>query len=356
MADTGQERTETATPQRVSEARKDGNVARSTDLTAACSLMMAVILLDMFGGRLMVGIRQMLEMSLSGVIFPHLSRADDTDAYAMFVGYISASAMAPIIVGIAAVTLIATVLQVGFLVTVKPLQPDLSKLSPLKGFSNIFGARGGMRFVMSVLKVIIIGAVAVVVINGQMPQILRLAELDLRPMILLSWELVYELSLKLAAILMILAILDYAYQKWQHMKDLRMTKQEIKEDMKRMDGDPTTRQRRARVAKQLAMQRIASAVPNADVVVTNPTHFAIALKYDPEKMTAPVVVAKGADFMALRIRQLAIANDVPLVERKTLARAMYSSVEVNQEIPAEFFTAVAEILAYVYRLSGRKSA
>jgi flagellar biosynthetic protein FlhB len=146
------------------------------------------------------------------------------------------------------------------------------------------------------------------------------------------------------------------FQSWKREQDLRMSKHEVKEEMKRMEGDPLVKQRRTRVARQLALQRIGQAVPKADVVVTNPTHFAVALKYDNQSMRAPKVVAKGADFMAMRIRQLAVANGVPLVERKELARALYRTVEIGQEIPPEFFNAVAEILAYVYRLSGKRSA
>ena len=164
------------------------------------------------------------------------------------------------------------------------------------------------------------------------------------------------LALKLAVLLLVLALLDYAFQRWQHERDLRMSKQEVKEDMKRMEGDPLVKQRRTRVARQLALQRIGQAVPNADVVVTNPTHFSVALKYDAKTMTAPKVIAKGADFLALRIRQIAVANGVPMVERKEIAQALYKTVEVGQEVPPQLYSAVAEVLAYVYRLGGRKTA
>ncbi len=149
---------------------------------------------------------------------------------------------------------------------------------------------------------------------------------------------------------------DYIYQRWQRSRDLRMSKQEIKEEMRRMEGDPQMKARRARVARQLALQRINQSVPRADVVVTNPTHYAVAMQYDSKTMKSPKVVAKGADFLAMRIRQIAMANGIPLVERKAVAQALYKGVEVGQEVPPEFYNAVAEILAYVYRLSGRKTA
>ena len=208
---------------------------------------------------------------------------------------------------------------------------------------------------MSLGKIAVIFAVAAAIVIRDIPAIIMLAELELLPMFAASCELVYALALKLAIVLLVMALIDWAFQKWRHTRDLRMSKQEIKEELKRMEGDPLIKQRRARVARQLALQRVSSAVPKADVIVTNPTHYAVALRYD-KTMTSPRVVAKGADFLALRIRQIAIANGVPLVERKALAQALYKSVEVGQEVPPQFFTAVAEILAYVYRLSGRKSA
>jgi flagellar biosynthetic protein FlhB len=186
--------------------------------------------------------------------------------------------------------------------------------------------------------------------------VLHIGELEVVQAFGAACELVYALAIKLAALLIVLAIIDYAFQRWKHEQDLKMSKQEVKEEMKRMEGDPLVKQRRARVARQLAMQRVAAAVPKADVVVTNPTHFAVALQYDTKSMRAPKVVAKGADFMAMRIRQIAAVHGIPIIERKPLARALYAGVEIGQEIPPEHYAAVAEILAYVYRLAGRKSA
>jgi flagellar biosynthetic protein FlhB len=166
-------------------------------------------------------------------------------------------------------------------------------------------------------------------------------------------ELVFKIGIRLAAVMLVLALFDYVYQRWQQEKDLKMTKQEVKEELKRMDGDPVVKRRRRQVQMELAIQRLQSAVPRADVVVSNPTHLAIALAYDPERMNAPRVVAKGADYVALRIRQIAATAGVPIVERRELARAMYDVVHVGQEIPERFYQAIAEILAYVYELSGR---
>ncbi len=356
MAENDFEKTEAPTPRRLQEARQDGNVARSTDLTAALSLLAAMVLLHFFGMRVMTGWKATVETMFTSGMSPNPTRAEDVSGMMAYATRIGMATVAPIILCLLAVTLIAGVSQVGFMVTGKPLVPQLNRLSPLQGFKRLFDARAGIRLVMSLGKVFVIALVATWAITTDLPLILMLPQLEVRQLFTVSAGLVFALAIKLCALLLTLAILDYAFQRYQRTKDLRMSKQEIKEEMKRMEGDPLVKQRRSRVAKQLAMQRIGQAVPNADVVVTNPTHFAIALQYDNETMQAPKVVAKGADFLALRIRQLAIANGVPMVERKELARALYRSVEPGEEIPAEFYNAVAEILAYVYRLSGKRSA
>ncbi len=356
MAESAGEKTEAPTPRRLTEARESGNIARSTDLTAAVTLLGAVIVLNIFGVRVMHAMKLSMEAMLSASLGGNPTRTDDLTHLLGYGGKLAVAAAGPITLAIAAVALVITLMQTGILFTVKPLQPNLGKLNPFKGVAHLFNARAGMRLVMSLAKVGLLAAVSSWVIWADLPRIAGLSLLEPMPLLAACASLIYDLALKLAALLLILALLDYWFQKWQHVRDLRMTKEEVKEEMKRMDGDPLVKQRRARVARQLALQRIASAVPHADVVVTNPTHFAIAIRYDGQKMTAPKVVAKGADFMAMRIRQIAIASGVPLVERKELARALYKGVEVGQEVPPEFYAAVAEILAYVYRLSGRKIA
>jgi flagellar biosynthetic protein FlhB len=177
--------------------------------------------------------------------------------------------------------------------------------------------------------------------------------LEFKQIFNLGASLVYAIGIRIAIVLLILAILDYVYQRFRVEKELKMTKQEIKEEMRRMEGDPKIKQRRRQIALQGAMQRVKKDVPTADVVVTNPTHYAVALKYDPTGMSAPKVVAKGQDFLALRIREIAAGAGVPILERPPLARSLYRLVEVGQEIPEQFYAAVAEILAYVYELTGR---
>lgn len=356
MAEQDSDRTEAPTPRRREEARQEGNIARSADLTAACGLLAAVVVLHSYGLDTLAHFRQVLQQMLAGEESGVVIRPDDLGPLLLRTGKLAALAAAPMVLCLSAVALLATVAQVGFLVTTKPLEMDFSKISPLKGLGNLFNSRGAVRAALSVAKVGVVAGLAIWSVMGDVPRLVATATLEPMPMLAAACELVYALALKLAVLLLVLAVADYAFQRWQHERDLRMTKQEIKEELKRMEGDPAMKQRRLRIARQMAMQRVQAAVPKADVVVTNPTHFAVALQYDRETMRAPKVVAKGADFLAARIRQLAMMHEVPLVERKELARALYRTVEVGQEIPPEHYNAVAEILAYVYRIGNRRIA
>lgn len=356
MADYG-DKTEAPTPHRRSEARDEGNVPRSADLSAAISILGSVLLLGYFAQTLLRGFKVLVQSHL----------ADDwlagPDAVAGL-GQVTASSfwlgvkiIAPMALALFVIGIASNVFQFGFLVTAKPLEPKLSKLSPIKGLQNLFSRRALMRLVMALAKVAVVATVAVVFVSIELPRVLSLIRIDALPVLAAAGSMVWALALKIAIVLLVLAAIDFMYQRWQHEQDLRMTKQEVKEDFKRMEGDPLMKQRRARVARQLAMQRLGKSVPEADVVVTNPTHYAIALKYD-DNMAAPKVVAKGVDYMAIRIRHLAAAHSVPIIERPPLARALYRHVEVGQEIPVKYYKAVAEILAYVYQLdrSRRRSA
>lgn len=356
MAETGQDKTEDATPRKRNEARTEGNVPKSQDLTAALMLLAAVIGLEVLGFRVFSNMRNTMQTMLSGAHTENPTQLDDLGAILAFTVRATVVMLAPISLVVLGVGLLACVGQVGLLITGKPLIPSAKKMNPIKGIQQLFNTRAAVRLALSIGKFVLIGAVAGLVMYWDMEAILHLAELDTLSAFAVSARMVLNLGFVLSAFLVVLAVADFIYQKWQHLQDLKMTKEDVKQEMKNMDGDPMVKQRRARVARQLAMQRMAQAVPNADVIVTNPTHYAIALKYDSKTMQAPKVIAKGADFMALRIRQIASLNGIPLVERKPLARAMFAGVEVGQEVPQEHYTAVAEILAYVYRLGGKKVA
>lgn len=350
---TGQEKTEAASPRRRREARQEGNLAKSTDLTAALMLLAGVLLLYFLGTRLMAALTGTLQTMLLSSHASNPTRADDLHAMFLYTGHVLAASLLPMLLVLASVGIFASIGQVGLLLTGKPIMPRFSKINPLSGVKRLFDARAAMRLVMSLGKLIIISAVAIIIIVNDMDKIAVLPAMAVKPAFVLMADMAFWLGIKLAVLLVVLALLDFAFQKFQHEKDLRMTKQEVREELKQMDGDPMMKQRRARVARQLAMQRMAQSVPKADVIITNPTHISIALQYDADSMRAPKVIAKGADLMAMRIRQIAAANGIPLVERKPLARALYASAEVGDEVPEEHYAAVAEILAYVYRLSGR---
>lgn len=345
------EKTEDPTPKRREEARQEGNVAKSQDLTAAVAMFGAMLLLGVLGMHLFGGMQLLVRTALSGEWALNVTTVDDLMASVSSTAYVAARIALPLVIGLLIVTIIANVLQVGFLISGKAIAPKFSKLSPIKGAQNLFSGRAAMRLVMSLLKVAIVIGVATWAIIEDFPLLLTLIHLSPGAILAAASYVVWTIALKIAAVLVVLAIFDFLYQKWQHEQDLKMSKHEVKEETRTMEGDPQIKKRRSEVARQLAMQRMGQAVPQADVVVTNPTHYAVALKYD-DSMAAPKVVAKGADYMAMRIRQLAAAHEVTIVERPPLARALYRTVEVGQEIPEKFFSAVAEILAYVYRLKG----
>ncbi len=355
MADDLGEKTEEPTPKRRQEARDEGNVAKSQDFSAAILLTVGTVAI-WFAAMSMLGQgRIVLENILDGnTLIDPLRPEQAWDA----VKYIAAAAMRVLLPFLLVCWLagyIGNFLQVGWLFTMKAVRPKFSKLNPLKGFQRIFGISGLVKVTLDSLKVLIVVIVSTLTIYQYRETVILLPYLTiLQSLSEIGW-LLLDLAFRILAILFILGILDLVYQRWKHTKDMRMTKQQVKDEMKQSEGDPEIKRRRHQLQQQAAMQRIGSSVPKADVVVTNPEHISIAIQYDPDAMGAPRVVAKGADFLALRIRQIAMQHRIPIVERKPLARALYKDVGVGQEIPPDFYQAVAEILAYVYRLSGRKA-
>jgi len=349
------DKTEPASPRRRREAHEEGSIPRSMDLSASITLLGAIILLVWLTPYMMrdlgVYLREALRASSADVGTQGYSGGDDLQRALK----ILVSAAAPFAGLMFVVGYLSTVWQVGWTLTAKPLQPKLSKLDPIGGFKKFFNAQAAGRAGMSIGKVILILLVSVIYVSRRFTQILMLPRLGYAEAFARSGWYLVELLLWLAAILIILGILDYAFQKWQWERQNRMSKHEVKEELRMTMGDPLVKQRQRSVARKMLSQRLQQSVPKADVVVTNPEHLSIALKWDPAAMHAPQVVAKGADHIALKIRQIAIAHRIPIVERKPLARAMYPVVHVGQEIPSNFFQAVAEVLAYVYRLNGKKA-
>jgi flagellar biosynthesis protein FlhB len=261
--------------------------------------------------------------------------------------------LAPIMFTVTPAAILIVGLQVGFHLSSKPLMPNLAKLNPLHGFARLLAGRSFMQMAMNLAKTALIALMAWSEFRKQLPVMLSLSSLEFPANFSVGAGIIYSLAWKLALALLLLAAADWIYQKWRFERDIRMTKQEIKDEAKRMEGDQAIKGRRRQLARKMIMQRVHRDVPKADVVITNPTELAIALRYDPDTMSAPRVVAKGAGFLAARIRQIAVQNGVPIVERKPLAQALYKTVAVGQDVPPEFYQAIAEILAYVYELAGK---
>ncbi len=260
--------------------------------------------------------------------------------------------MGPLFLVSLTVGFLATVMQIGWLFTTQPLVPDLAKLDPIKGMGRFFSKRSLVEVVKSILKVLLIAWVSYKTVAGEFDEALLLGDMTVDQTIAFLGRTATLVMMKVCAIMIFLAILDYGFVRWEMEEKMKMTKQEQKEEMKDTEGDPHIKSKIRSIQQQMAKQRMMAAVPGADVVITNPTRIAVALKYDNQTMDAPVVLAKGRDLVAARIRELAREHDVPLVENPPVARLLHSKVEIGQTIPEELFKAVAEILAYVYSLKG----
>ena len=346
------EKTEQATPRRREEVRGRGNVARSVDLNAATVLLGATAAVAFLGERLARSVAQLVVGFFNA---PSWVAITPSQVHQEFVAtmWALAQGLLPLLAVIVATALAINLVQVGFLASSTSLMPDLSRLSPLKGFGRIFSLQGLVRLGVNLLKLAGIAALTAWVLYSELPVLAGLTLLEPLQIGQYGVESTLGLAWKLCGALFVLGLLDYGFQKWKFNRDIRMTRQEVRDEMKQMEGDPQMRQRRRQVQRELANQRMAQKVPESDVVITNPTELAIAIQYEPHAMAAPIVVAKGAGFLAERIRNLARENDVPLVENKPLAQSLYRNVEVGHPVPIELYEAVAEVLAYVYQLKGK---
>lgn len=353
MAENDGDKTEAPTARRREEAREQGQVARSPDVTAALLLLATLLLLNNTGGKIVLAMKQFLEKMLSGASLNDFDPGVALRSFASALGDVGI-AMSPLLAGIVIVGILGNILQVGLVLNFARLTPNFEALNPARGFSKIFGS--GFKPVptlINIAKLVVLSLVAYSALHGKIGLIVKAQGMAFEKVFRLGSTVIYAIALRLAIALLVIALLEYIYKRWKLEQDLKMTKSEVKEEMRRMEGDPKIKQRRRQLAMQRLQQKLKKDVPTADVVVTNPTHFAVALKYDKATMRAPRVVAKGQDFLAQRIREIAIEHGVSILERKPLARALYQNVEVGQEVPEEFYAAIAEILAYVYELTGK---
>ncbi|MBA3313074.1 MAG: flagellar biosynthesis protein FlhB [Planctomycetota bacterium] len=351
MAEENDDRTEDPTERRRAEAREQGNVAKSSDLTAAALMLAAAAAVLALAPPMS---QQLAELTVAAFSSVSLS-LDQGRALQLGSGYIIGlgEAVLPVLLLAGLVSLGSNLMQVGVLFSPEALQPKFSRISPLAGVKRILSIRAVAKLGVSLGKLAILTSITSLLIGWALPEFLLLTGSAPGVVAVMIHESSARLAFSLAAALLVLALLDFSFQKWKHEQELRMTKQEVRDEMKNMEGDPHIRHRRREAHRKLAQSREMQSVKGADVVVTNPTHYAVALKYDPDRMPAPVVVAKGVDTIALQIRKIAAEHDVPILERPELARALYASVKVGRAIPVDLYEAFVEIMAYVYRITGK---
>lgn len=357
MAEDLGERTEDPTPRRLSEARAKGQVAKSADLSSAILLSGVVLLLLTFLPWIMRSLATMMRFNLDERTLGAPPTVGRIGPDLMLTAIEAARIVVPVMLLMAFIALVGNIAQIGLKLSTRALEPKWSNFNIVKGLGKLVSKRAWIKGSIDLAKFLLIGAVVAMIISGDAPMIIALPMLPLEAAVAVAADLIRDLAIWVLAILILLGLIDFRYQKWQHSKDLRMTKHEVKDEFRSSEGDTDTKARRLKMARQIAMQRLQQDVPQADVIVTNPTHYAVALKYDTKRgMRAPKVVAKGADFLAMKIRYIAAAHGVPIVERPPLARALYNEAVVGREISPAHYEAVAEVLAYVYRLEGRMAS
>ncbi|MFQ5962968.1 MAG: flagellar biosynthesis protein FlhB [Candidatus Scalinduaceae bacterium] len=349
MAESFSEKTEPATPKKRQEARRKGNVANSQDFNSAMMLLFGAIFLYYLGGNMLGYMKDTMSLFLGNLFFEKL---DVNILQALMIDIYSRNlkGILPILGAFMVIGIVSSYTQVGFLLSPKALVPDFKKLNPVTGIKNLVSKRSLVRLSMSLVKLSIMVLVAYFSIRKDIEPLMELVSMRLDGMFSAASSLIFYLTLKITIILFILALIDFMYQKWQYSKDLMMTKHEVKQESKQSEGDPLVKSRIKSVQREMAKKRMMKAIPEADVVVSNPTHYAIALKYDASTMNAPKVVAKGVDLIALKIMEIARENYVPIVEDRLLARILYDTVEIDGEVPPKLYQAVAKVLSYVYQL------
>jgi len=353
----GSEKTEQATPKKKEKAREEGQVAKSQEVSTAVLLLTSFFALRLFANTITNGVTglffrqtQMIQYGLPND-FEEVVIANHIAWLFMQVLLMTTPLFAVALV----VGVVTNVVQVGWKVTSKPLMPKFSKLNPIKGFKKIFGLQSLMNLLKSLLKLAIIGAVCIVMFRGAIDGMIpRLLNMDIWEGMEVLGDFTINMGLAIGALYLFIAAIDFGYTRWKHAKDLRMTKHEVKMEYKQQEGDPLIKGKIRQKMREVSMRRMMQNVPQADVVITNPTHYAVALKYDlMGPVGAPILIAKGVDHMARRIRESAIENNIAIVENPPLARAIYNDVDVDKEIPEELYVAVAEIMAYVFQLKNK---
>jgi len=349
----GQEKTEVPTEKKRRESREEGQVAFSKELSSAALLAGIVLTLVATSPIILDAMRQLMSQ-----IFRDLAQSEELSIDSIFtlsgeILSIILPAFAPFAAVIIFVGIFASVLQVGVLITFKAIAPKFNKISPLTGLKRLFSSQSLADFLKSMAKLIIVGFVGYLTYIDKITELNGLSVSTPESILIYNFTVVAEVAGKIVLALVAIAIFDYFYQRWHHEQQLMMTKQEVKDETKQTEGDPLLKARIRQIQREMSNARMMQEVPKADAVIVNPTHFSVAILYDRDVMTAPEVIAKGADHLALRMRTVARENNVPILERPELARDLYANVEIGDDIPERFYKAIAEILAFVYRLRKR---
>ena len=347
------DKTEEPTAKKREDARKKGQVGKSQELNTAFVLLIGFFMLKILWDTIYLNIADYTKYILS-----HPAQTVDTETVIqLFLGIVEllAKTSFPIMLAIMFIGLGINFFQVGLNFNTEAMEPKLDKLNPINGFGRIFSKRALVEMVKSIFKIIVIGAALYVVLVDHVLSMPQFIFFGLETSLGQIADIIFNMAFKICGLILVLGVLDLAYQKWQTTQDLKMTKQEVKDEFKQSEGDPQIKGKIKQKQRQMAMARMMQEVPKADVIVTNPTHFAVALEYH-KGMVAPRVLAKGQDLVAQRIKEIARENGVAIVENKPLARALFASTEVGDSVPQELYQAVAEVLAYVYRLKHRQRA
>lgn len=349
------EKTEKATPKKREKAREEGQVLQSKEMTSAIVLLCMFITLRVFGSYIYEGILEVFK-----VFFTQSPKVEDLYSIKGTIGiYLQVViAFLKIILPIFAVALLTGLAmgyaQVGFLFTTKTLQFKLSRINPLSGFKRIFSIRSLTELVKSIFKIVVVGLIGFLYLKGEVANILKTMDMDVVSIAAYIGVTATNVAIRMCIAILALGILDFGYQWWEYEKNLKMSKQEVKEEHKQSEGNPEVKSKIKQKQRQMSMMRMMQDISEADVVITNPTHFAVAIKYDIKISDAPMVLAKGQNYIALRIKEKAKENGVEIVENKLLARTLFKTVEVGEKIPPDLYQAVAEVLAFVYGLKNSK--
>ena len=355
----GGEKTEEATGKRLSDTRKKGQVAKSQELAHSFELLALFIMLRLFGSlsrdRLLgvinwdygTNINEVVASSRSGLTVLTASQVFNQGLITVIL------AVLPFLIGGFIVAFFGNALQFKFKITTEPLKPKLSKFNPINGFKRMFSKQQLFNLLLSIVKIAVIFIIAYSFLVGRLNELFILYELDMRQAVALVVDMVIDLGIRISIVYILIGFADFAFQKWKFKQDVKMTKQEVKDEYKDQEGDPAVKGKQKQKMREASMRRMMNAVPTADVVITNPTHIAVAIKYDAKVAPAPILVAKGEEYLAAKIKDTAKEAGVTIVENKPLARAIYTTVDIDQEIPPELYQAVAEILAMIYTKRGQ---